>query len=82
MIQALYRELRPEVHYNRQEIFTLTEQEMSDQPYQSQIAWLEKIRFIFPERYNKLETVTVGKIQTEFKLELQCKGWTGYHGWE
>ena len=82
VIQVLYSDLRPEVTANRQEIFSLPESEMTTQPYQSQIAWLEKIKFLFPERYNEIEQATVGKIQTELDLELQCKRRSGYQGWE
>ena len=82
MIHMIYRDLRSVVQYKRQEIFQLTEREMMDQPLQSQIAWLAKLSFLFPEHYHELELATVGKVQADMDLELQCKRIMGHQCWE
>ena len=71
LIKVLYKEVLPEVRFPRQEIFPLSEREMLDQPHQSQVAWLAKLRYLFPDKYRELELETVGNLQSDMDLELQ-----------
>ena len=54
---------------------------MPDQPLQSQIAWLAKLRFLFPKRYQELELETIGKVQAEMDLDLQYARIIGIPDW-
>ncbi len=79
LIKVMYRDVLPEVQFTRQEIFPLSESDMLEQTHQSQVAWLAKLRFLFPDKYRALELETVGKLQSDLELERQrmrCMGQT------
>ncbi len=65
LIKAVYRELLPTVTYRRDEVFRLGEHDMLRQTYQSQIAWLEQLKFLYKERYIEIEVATVGKLKSD-----------------
>ena len=65
LIKAVYRELLSTVTYRRHEVFRLGEDDMLRQTYQSQIAWLEQLKFLYKERYIEIEAATVGKLKSD-----------------
>ena len=52
---------------------SLSEQEMVKQPIQTQIAWLERLKYLFPELFNNIikETVGTDTARTDLERELQ-----------
>ena len=76
-ISALYEHMQPSVCYRRDEIFSLSEQEMEKQPIQNQIAWLERLKYLFPESFNTIIKETVGTVRIDLERELQQLRLTG-----
>ena len=69
-VSVMYRELRPTVGQRVQELFSLSEKDMLKQPVQYQVAWMERIKFLFQDQYEALIKDTVGKIRSEQEIEL------------
>ena len=70
--------MQPSVCYRRDEIFSLSEQEMEKQPIQTQIAWLERLKYLFSELFNNIIIEeNVGTARTDLERELQQLRLTG-----
>jgi len=70
-VSAMYRELRPQVRHRMTDIFSITEAEMLDQPVQNQVAWLERLKFLFHEQYVEIIKETEGNLRSDQETELQ-----------
>lgn len=69
-VRAMYRDLRPQVKYRSTDIFSIPEDGMLKQPVQNQVAWLERLKFLFPDEYVKIVQDTVGKIKSDQEVEM------------
>ncbi len=69
IVRALYDELLPDVLYCRNEIFPGGEQSIIDKPYRTQVAWLDSIRYLFPEQYRVISYNAVEKLQADTEIE-------------
>ena len=69
LVKVMYAELVPGVQERRQDIAPLSEAEMLRQPHQSQCAWLEQLKYLFPVRFGSLAEQTVGKMRTDRDAE-------------
>ena len=70
LIGAMYRELRPQVRHRVREVFAVSEEEMSNQPIHTQVTWLERLKFLFSEKYAEISTDTVGKMKSDLETEM------------
>ena len=69
-VRVMYQELRPQVEQRFMDSFSKTETKMLQQPLQNQVAWLERLRYLFPDKYGDLVKATVGKIRSDQETEL------------
>ena len=69
-VRVMYQELRPHVGHRFMDSFSKTESEMLQQLIQTQVAWLEILRYLFPDKYGDLIKDTVGKIRSDQETEL------------
>ena len=77
IVRAMYSYLYSIPDSHKSEILPLDEAEMLQQPYQVQIAWLGRIKHVYPEDYSDIVTATLGKVRTEAATELSCLRATG-----
>lgn len=56
-----YADLLPGVQERRMDIAPLSETEMLRQSHQSQLAWLEQLKYLFPDKYSVVATHALGK---------------------
>jgi len=77
IIRAMYRELEPRIQHGREEVFPLTEDDMLRQTYQTQIAWLSQLRYLYADTYGDIAEEAVGKLHSDLELELQRLRITG-----
>ena len=69
-VRVMYQELRPQVASRSVANFATPEMELLQQPIQNQVAWLERIRYLFPEKYGDLIKDTVGKMRSDQETEV------------
>ena len=50
---------------------------MEKQPIQTQIAWLERLKYLFPELFKNIIKETIGTARTDLERELQQLRLTG-----
>ena len=79
IITAMYRDLLPRVTYRTNEIFSKTEVEMQNLPYQSQVAWIERLKFLFPIDFMEIEQSSALDIRREIDLETRINKWETTH---
>ena len=77
LVQAMYSRLLPEVYGKRSEIAPLSAEEMMQQSHQSQCAWLEQLKYLFPDQYRDIATQTVGKLRSDREEETLLLRKTG-----
>ena len=77
LVQAMYSRLLPAVQGKRSEIAPLSEAEMLQQSHQSQCAWLEQLKYLYPDQFGNLVTQTVGKLQSDREEETLLLRKTG-----
>ena len=70
MVTAMHKDQRPQVKYRSSKFFEIMEAEMLSLPYQSPIARLKRLTFLYSGKYVKIATTTVGKLKLEMEDEL------------
>jgi len=73
LVKTMYRELRPMIQHRREEVFSVDEKTRLEQNWASQIAWLEQLRFLYPEKYQEIAKSTIGKFNADTELALLCE---------
>ena len=74
IIRVMFRDLRPIVTYRLKEVFDRTEDKMLHIPYQNQVAWIERIKLLYPQDYRNL-TEKVDDLQTELETKIRGQKW-------
>lgn len=73
-IRVLFRDLRPRVTYRLKDVFDRTAAEMLGTPYQNQVAWIERIKLLYPQDYKTL-IGDIDDLQQELETTLRRQKW-------
>ena len=65
LVRDMYLHLRPKVERGKEILFPTGTCHFEHQSYQSQLAWLEQIRFLYPAEYKETEHITVERLRIE-----------------
>ena len=69
LITLMYRELLPQIDTNMRDVFQCPEKELMELSYHSQLAWLGKLKFLFPVWYRNIETTESRTVRVNSELE-------------
>lgn len=82
IVTALYRELR-HIAQNRWTILNpMSKMEMLEQPHQTQVAWLEQMKYLYEDAYIEIARTAVGNCPSTGEAELSWMRLTGQSNWE
>ena len=73
----MYQDLRSKVTYKAEELFNRSEEEMLHLPYTSQVAWLERVKFLYPIDYKELEKTSVTEARQALDTATRLQKWMG-----
>ena len=65
LVRDIYLHLRPRVQRGKDLLFPTGEGHVEHQSSQSQLAWLEQIRFLYPAEYKETEDITIERMRIE-----------------
>ena len=72
MIEIIYQDLLPNLQRNERALFSRTRSEMLLIPYQSQLAWLGRVKFLCPLQYRDLEFKLLRMVWSSQKIDIQA----------
>ena len=71
LIELLYEELLPQIPQNKKVMFARSRAEMLLIPYQSQLVWLGKMKFLWPIQYREIEAQLARMVRAPEEIENQ-----------
>ena len=69
LITVMHRDLLPQIDTSMRDIFQRSKKDLLVLPYNSQLAWLGKLKFLFPVWYRKIETTEAHTVMSHTKVE-------------
>ena len=70
LIEIIYQDLLPNMQRNERVLFSRTRSEMILMPYQSQLAWLGRVKFLCPLQYRDLEVKLLRMARSSQEIDI------------
>ena len=80
LIRDIYQYIKPQVERGREALFPSGKYHLEHQSYQSQLAWLAQVRFLYPDEYTDTEKITIGRLSLEREFNHEKARLTGDSG--
>ena len=69
LISLMFQELQPLVEYRVHDVFDRSEVEIHSSSIQCQLAWLGRLKYLYPEKYTEILTRGVADFEEPFSID-------------